>query len=697
MIHDAYFVVKTFLLYPQTYGKQTIYGPTVFLNTKCHKNLHFHGRVNEISSIEDIVMLNENSAIYSPIAFDEISSPVFNTNGMVQGRSLEKWNKEVLWRTGYDEQRVEGNWKIDNLVVDGEIYGNGLINQKPIREMEAKLRNNIEVIEKTITNHSSDYMEMCYHLQNLAKESSRANHILKYFELDFKITQDKIISYFYFGEFFAINSGCKTTIYKWMKNDEHFDEIGSAETGVVDDWKVLQTRQGEIFVIIKTNSKSKLSCIYGSGLNLWKFQDYQLIHDKTILVNADNIVEMHVNLNFNDRFFILDSNDVITSYSVNSGEIRETWALSRDYSKYSFVDLRASSDIMLSNGRKIVNLESKFKSRKTRTFFPDADTPVMNVHKFPGRDGNSDVYVLRHSEAPVNFQNRSTPAIPPATKLPANKKDDFIANLRSLTENLRNGVRKTTENLSRYANKTKQSQISAKLKNTSRHSFKIKNDNFTNVLQELKSISQVFQQNVQRARFGKIVNESVGIAREESIELEATQETTIEADVTSEIITTETINVDTISSITETTTGSSTTTTISDEIQSAADESNVPVKYLGGGGIREAENTNFPERGAGEFLLVLVGPQYKALHVVSRVRDATIKKNQNSIVVSKNEINLLNINNSIYLQFSRFTMIFLNRMNQSINTFHALIRQIFLSSSFAMRRFSHFWKVDERS
>ena len=66
------------------------------------------------------------------------------------------------------------------------------------------------------------------------------------------------------------------------------------------------------------------------------------------------------------------------------------------------------------------------------------------------------------------------------------------------------------------------------------------------------------------------------------------------------------------------------------------EEQRVPHEVLIGSGLKETENPYFPEQGAGEFVMMYVGPrqQKKVLYAVTRTRDSIIKGNHNIIEVS---------------------------------------------------------------
>lgn len=503
--------------------------------------------------------------------------------------------------------QLSGRWKIDHLKVEGEIHGNGIINERSVVDIEKNLRSNLEVIESTISNYSSEYREMCSHLQRLARETRKSSHILKYLELDFKISKKSPIhSYIYFGEIFGVNTGCHTFLYKWSKNDEKFKEIGSAETGPIDAWKVLQAANDEIFVIIKANSRSNDTCTFGPGLNMWKFQNNHLVHFKTILQNADDIIELNVNLKFNDRFFALDKSDVVRSYLI-SGDVRDTWTLSREFSHYSFVDLRASNDIMLTNSRKLVILESRFKSRPTRTFnFGNQQNP--SLLQFPKISAE----VPSPPEIPVSFKNRSTPTLQSSAAARKSESDKFLGDIKSFSENMLNGVKKNMEEM---RNKTIES---LKIPTGNRQALKIRSDNFSKLRDSLKLPKLL------RAPIIDKSNDS-----EASTDVNLPEEFTMEPELGQ--------NEEEIQTIDEQTQPPA--IIIDDQLPTAAEDderenNSAPFELIDGSGVRESENMLFPDRGSGEFLMVLVGPHFRSLYVVSRNRDATIKRNQNSIVVS---------------------------------------------------------------
>lgn len=575
---------------------------------------------------------------------------------------LKKLFREKVFTLNF----LSGLWHVDHLRVEGEVQGNGVINERSVVDIEKNLRNKLESIEATIANYSTQYTDMCHHMQSLAKESTKSSHILKYLELDFKITKSSVVhSYLYFGEIFGVNIGCQTFLFKWKKGEENFEEIGSTETGPVDDWKVLQTSLGEIYVIIKINSQSDNLCAYGAGLNIWKFQKNNLVHYKNILQNADNIVELHVNLRYSDRFFTLDKDDVVKSYMIN-GASKDVWTLSKEYSNYSFVDLRASHDIMLSNSRKLVILESKFKSRKPRTFY--IESPLLLLHKkMPSTSitGESDIHQPMSPELPVIFKNRSTPTIQPSTTKSKSKSVKILEDIRSISENFRNGVKK---NIQEIHNKT----INNLKFPAGKQVIMLRSDNFTKFHENLKSPQLSEPKEVKKDE--EYYDESVASSNDEEFEDTTKPDQDLEISTaqedeehmsTEDFAVTEPLPIiidDSLSNSLEHV----------DETQSRS----VEVVEIYGNGIRESENIYFPERGSGEFLMVLVGPHYRPLYVVSRVRDATIKRHQNSIVVSQYCQSDLISYHVIEFFFRRFTMTFSMSPVRFISTFHASIPHI---------------------
>jgi hypothetical protein len=419
---------------------------TIFTNAAVRGPLNVYGKVNS-KNLNNIVLLNSSAAIESAVSFRSLQGASINTEDNISGINFKSWYENVLWNRGKDEQVIGGNWKVKKVKLIDDATGNGLINGKSVKEIERNLRTSIGAIDATISNHHGKYLELCRDLGGKANDSRNSIHVLKHFELDFKVQElSEIFSYFTFESanenFLLVNTNCTSQLYKWEKEQEGFKLAGKVVTGVVYDWALVNSGKGEVFIVTNSQMEANYPCMYG-GLNVWKIIADQIFHVTSIAKDSE-VLELHVNPYQPGRFFTLNNLDLVMHFDV-FGQPLDKWQLPMEHYNYSFVPPEVGSDVTLYNGRKLFMLESKFKSRQTRFLWNTknnepwlSSAPIMNLTKSQN-PGESPIYTLKQP-APVQKDKFSLPSIPAKPLVRVDDEADFVTRIRNVGDALQRSM-----------------------------------------------------------------------------------------------------------------------------------------------------------------------------------------------------------------------------------------------------------------
>lgn len=419
---------------------------TTFNNAAVRGPLNVYGKVNS-KNLNNIVLLNSSAVIESAVSFHSLQGESLNTEDNISGTNFNLWYENVLWNRGKDEQVIGGNWKVKRVKMMDDATGNGLINGKSVKEIEKNLRSSIGAIDAAINNHNGQYLELCRDLGGKANDSKNSIHVLKHFELDLKLQEtSEIFSYFGFESsanenFILINTNCTSQLYKWQKEHERFKLLGKVSTGVVYDWALVRSDKSEDFIITNSRMEANYPCMYG-GLNVWKIIGDQIFH-VTSISNDTDVHELHVNNYQPGRFFTLNNLDMVMHYDV-FGQPKEKWQLPMEHYNYSFVPPEFGSDVTLYNGKKLFMLESKYKSRQTRHFWPDNNSnlhskaPIMSMTTSQ-KPGESPVTTFKQP-APIQKDNVSLPSIPSKPFMRNDDNADFVSRIRNVGNALRKSM-----------------------------------------------------------------------------------------------------------------------------------------------------------------------------------------------------------------------------------------------------------------
>lgn len=622
--------------------------------------------------LQNIVLLNSSATIKSPINIRSLQGQTLITNDTISSVRFDKWYEEVLWANGKHNQTVTGTWKVDQIQLHDNVHGNGLINGFSISEIEQNLKANIASIDSVISNHYGSYQKLCSNLQYIANQTSdTSSYILKHFELDFKLQgSSPIFSQFAFKtferHFLAINTNCTTQLYVWHKEARNFIKVDEVITGVVYHWTMVKNAQQDLFIVTNSKMEAHFPCPIG-GLNVWKLNENNLVHIKTILPISD-VVELHANDEQLGIFYVLKNLDQVVKFDLFGNQL-ESWKLPSESYNYNFLSNDVSNGLTLSSGRKLFMLDSKAKSRQTRTIGIFSDSPVMEVFKNQTKPGDSKIYTMRMPPTDLKIKKQTIPEIPATPLKNVNEKPNVFSKLRDFGEafktlNLKKlpklSIRNQTDDASsrstekkldenNYKSSTDKSLIEKisdmlqpkddeKVSTTSEPEIipKDRNESAKNVsdADKLKNIVNDIKQLFSNSEDAHV--EDVPIKMESSTAKASFDVPTPRILMPHD---TEEEDVSSLNNVEEPSTKFPEDVTSyiepnADDVQIGNEQ--LPILVISGNGVTEMENIFFPERGAGEIIVLYVGPshQKRPLYAVWRTRDSIIKGNHNLVEVN---------------------------------------------------------------
>lgn len=647
----------------------TIHTPIIFTHdVRVLDSITARGRINS-KQIDKIVLLNSSPTFDSKMNFRSLEVRSIHSDFLISNVDFNRWYESRVWKNSKDVQVVTGNWNIKNAFFHNEVTGSGLINGRSINDIEKTLKDNVNQVQAFLSNYTGQYAEMCHTMRNQAEDFAKNSiHILKYLELDFKVTEDREI--FSFHEFstskndhyLLVNTECITHIYKWIRSKEKFIKSTSFESGVIYGYVSVEHQNGDFYVITNSQMAAGAPCKFG-GLNSWKLDDNKLIHIKTIVAEPD-IQELYSDPLHSTSFFALDNLDQVINFDAFGTKL-DGWKLPSENFSYSFLPHGVLTGINVYNGRRLFSINSHALKRNKRTWFSDGKS----------RQGNNSRKFV------VNQPEYSLPIIKPIILQPV-EENDFIAKVKNVGDKIKSNfelnevnddkqklnVRQEVarkplfefklpklfsnsffnneddeeeeddyEDEEKSAESSTKSQLDVK-KNPVQLVFAIKNPNFPhplNLSEKLAKAGGVERLNLKSVGdsiLNAIKNPGIpqkkNFTEKEATLEEATEPTATESSsfsFTPRII----MNNDEDDNVLEYD-EPSTSSTIDNEAE-------VNSMVMQGNGVRDMENVFIPERGFGEITVIRVGGS-KELFAVSRRRSSTVVSNDrgNDFIEVKN-------------------------------------------------------------
>lgn len=408
----------------------TIDSPVIFTQEfRVLDSLICKGHVNS-KRIEDIVLLDSSPTFDSKMDFSSLEAQSINTDYTISGFNFNELLNSRIYRKSNETQVITGDWSVQQAIFSENSTGNGLINGRSIDQIEKNLRNNVRQVQTFLSNYTDQYQDLCRKLQSQVDDYRHSSvYILKYLELEFKITEERDINSFYDFQtkkehYLIVNAGCGSKIYLWNKSKQRYRKTAIVETGIIYDYASVEHENGDFFLITNSKVPADAPCKH-NGLNSWKLVDNSLVHIMAIKTDgATNKIFSHKTNS--QKFYALDSTDKVMSFDAFGVRLEE-WKLPTEGLSYSFLPHGILPDLNLYNGKRLFSLESK--KRYKRTWFDQYETRRMLRNDTTARK-----YV-------INQPDYSMPIIKPMT-LQSVSEDNFLTRIKSAGEIIKSSLSK---------------------------------------------------------------------------------------------------------------------------------------------------------------------------------------------------------------------------------------------------------------
>ncbi|CAG9800989.1 unnamed protein product [Chironomus riparius] len=592
-----------------------------------------NGLVNS-KNIANIAVLNSSPNFDSSLTFINLEASNLVSDDRISSINFTKWYENALWKKGKEVQHIYGNWRLQTIYLENNVFGNGLINGQPINEIEKNLNKNVHEIEMALTNYSVEYRSMCEKLQYRADDISKSSiYVLKYFEEAFKIIEyGNIFSYFTFTtkknrNYLLVNTNCTTNIYKWKRSQEQFVKLSTVETGVIYSWNKLEPENShDVFIITNSKMSANAPCLYG-GTNSWKMVKDNLIHISSISYDT-NVLELFVHPLNSYSFYALDNLDHVTNYNI-TGQIVEKWKLPVENSTYSFLSADILGGLNLNNGRKIYSLDSTSIRRRQRSVYSDAQ--IMTVSRAKAHSNDSPTYTLKKPDFHLYPNSNYTVPLIPSKPVKTTKRIDFMSKVKDAGDVIRRSFNLQTAYLSPSSNASKIAKVNGSddkllfafkspnvtalrekmvinaAKTTLVRNDKVENEKF--MVEKLKELEDAIKNDIKDSDNLQAVTDSPKMEENQTEPIYSFSPRIIMNDENNEqgASTTERIGLENVFNF----------------------EPIVEAVMINGEGVRDTENNIIPEHGQGEIAVLNVGTKKnrKTLYAVSRKRTSVIQGN----------------------------------------------------------------------
>lgn len=299
----------------------------------------------------NIATLHEDLYFESPLEFKAIEATSLKTEDLISGFDFNYWCDQSLTTMNSGPQKVHKNWTINELHLESDMKGNGLINQIKVDEIVQSIAKSKASTDEVIVGVAKEYQDVCHNIKTMSENAKAGIYFFKYFEQKFELRgslEGKLLNSRFLHianeQYILLNTGCMSEIYHWSIAEQNFVKIEEQiNTGHVAE---VQVFKNESLLILASATKD---CDV-KGVSLYMMDGLKVIANQS----SKDVQSVHLKPH-SSTFYGLIDNSRVSEYDSSFQQVEE-WLLPETTTDYRFLPFELGIGLALSDGRTIVAL-----------------------------------------------------------------------------------------------------------------------------------------------------------------------------------------------------------------------------------------------------------------------------------------------------------------------------------------------------
>lgn len=329
--------------------------------------------MNSHKNLSDVVTLQEDIYLESPVFFQSLNSSQVIAKDLVTGLDLDKWFEKAITNHSPQPIYIQGNWTAKNL----KVLNTSTDFQYTINGYEPWQYYNYMRSAFSHTNDTEEMKEICQLIKQICHELENKSQRLKYIEevsnMDLKLNAKMAIRRVFFlkgihESILLINFPCESLTYKWNGKLSQFVFVNEFVSGPIDEIEILSNKAKELEFITSYSSTEMVNCSL-KALKLWSLKQEGIALKRNVAMDYGSMIYTQAG---NNKTLWCLSNNTLKEYDLKTLKLKESWHLTdkENTTAYRFIKgLSKQSPVMMTNGEDIMILGQPFNNKTLKEPF----------------------------------------------------------------------------------------------------------------------------------------------------------------------------------------------------------------------------------------------------------------------------------------------------------------------------------------
>ncbi|TMW54157.1 hypothetical protein DOY81_000741 [Sarcophaga bullata] len=357
-----------------THGQQHIHTPLNIQTIIVLKDLMVKGLVNGHKNLSDVITLQEDIYLESPVFFQSLSTPQVFVKDLITGLDLDKWLMQTVKNYNTMPLYINDNWSAKNLkVLNGPTEFQYMINGYEPSEYYAYIRS---ARINDDNDDTEEFKDICHLIKQIRLQLFNKSQKIKYIEElsdrdlkpDSNVSIRKVFSLKVANEtVLLINFPCESQMYKWHKKLNKFAYLDRFASGPIDEIEILNSQTQELNFITSYSSTETVNCSF-KALNMWSIMEGNIKLKQSF--SERSCSRIYTTLGMNKSLWCLN-NTSLKEYDLETFQLKKSWQLTNEgnTTAYRFITLPKQVQVLLTNGDHMLILNPALNNKTLRQPF----------------------------------------------------------------------------------------------------------------------------------------------------------------------------------------------------------------------------------------------------------------------------------------------------------------------------------------